>query len=192
MGNHVWASSKTWDPEGILSTIPAIGTVLLGNLAGRWIATARPLADRLSAMFAIGALLMVGGLMWHWVFPINKSLWTSSYVLFTAGMAAVTLGTIMWIVDVMQVRGWTKPFVIYGTNPLIAFAGSGVMARLIYSIFKVESEGKPIALQAWIHQTFFASWLSPMNASLAFAIAFVLLWLGILTLLYRRGIFLKV
>lgn len=192
MGNHLWVSGVRWDPEGILSTIPAVCTAILGNLAGRWIGERRPLTERLAGMSAVGSLAMMLGLMWHWVFPINKSLWTSSYVLFTGGMAALTLATIMWIVDFQKVRGWTRPFVIYGVNPIIAFIGSGVMARLIYSIIKVSSDGKRIPLQAWLYQTLFASWLTPMNASLAFAVAFVLFWYGVLYLLYRRNIILKV
>ena len=192
MGNHLWVSGVTWDPEGILSTIPAICTAMLGNLAGRWIAQRRPLSERLAGLSAVGSIGMMAGLMWHWVFPINKSLWTSSYVVFTAGMAALSLATIMWIVDFQKSRGWTKPFVIYGVNPIIAFIGSGVMARLIYSIIKVDSGGKRIPLQAWLYQTFFASWLTPVNASLAFALAFVLFWYGILYVLYRKNIILKV
>jgi predicted acyltransferase len=191
-GNHLWVNSRTWDPEGPFSTIPAIGTAMLGIICGRWIASPRPLSDRLAGMFAVGSLAMMAGLMWHWSFPINKSLWTSSYVLFTGGMAAVTLATCMWIIDEHRITGWTKPFVIYGMNPIIAFVGSGIMARLIYSIFKVESDGQRIALQAWIYQTFYASWLAPRDASLLFAITFVLVWLAILWVLYRRQIFLKV
>jgi predicted acyltransferase len=192
LGNHLWASSRTWDPEGILSTIPAVGTVMLGNLAGRWIGQRRPLTERLSGLFAAGALGMLVGSMWNWVFPINKSLWTSSYTVFAAGIAAVSLATIMWIVDFQKVRGWTRFFVVYGLNPTIAFVGSGVMARCIYSIFKVTVDGKRTSLQAGIHQTLFASWLDPINASLAFAIACVLFWYGILYILYRRNIILKV
>jgi len=192
LGNHTWVNSVTWDPEGIFSTIPAIGTAMLGNLAGQWIATKRPLAERLNGMFAAGALGMMGGLMWNWSFPINKSIWTSSYVLFSAGMAIVAIATIMWIVDVHQVKRWTKPFVIYGMNPMVAFVGSGVMARCIYSIFKVNYGGKPIALQSAIYQAAFASWLEPVNASLAFALTFVLFWFGILYVLYRKRIFFKV
>ena len=190
-GNHLWVNSRTWDPEGPFSTIPAIGTAMLGIICGRWIASPRPLSERLAGMFAVGSLAMMAGLMWHWSFPINKSLWTSSYVLFTGGMAAVTLATCMWIIDEHRIAGWTKPFVIYGMNPIIAFVGSGIMARLIYSIFKVESNGQRIALQAWIYQTFYASWLAPRDASLLFAITFVLVWLAILWVLYRRRIFIK-
>lgn len=192
LGNHTWVSSVTWDPEGVLSTVPAIATAMLGNLAGRWIAEKRPLTERLAGLFAAGALAMMVGLMWHWVFPINKSLWTSSYTLFTGGMACVALATVMWIVDFHKVRGWTKPFVVFGVNPIIAFIGSGVMARLIYSIIKVTQDGKRIPFQAWLYQHLFASWLSPINASLAFALAFVGFWYAILYYLYKRNIVLKV
>ena len=176
LGNHLWVSSQTWDPEGIFSTIPAIGTAMLGNLAGQWLSVRRPLTERLNGMFAVGALGMMVGLMWNWSFPINKSLWTSSYVVFSAGMAAVAIATIMWIVDVQRIRGWTKPFVVYGMNPMVAFVGSGVMARCIYSIFTVNYDGKKISLEAAIYRSLFASWLEPVNASLAFAITFVSFW----------------
>ena len=192
LDGHLWSQSKTWDPEGVLSTIPAIGTAMLGVFAGRWLGSARPLSERLTAMFAVGALLMMAGLMWHWSFPINKSLWTSSYVLFTGGMAATALATILWITDVERITWWTRPFVIYGVNPIIAFVGSGMMARTIYSLWTVDDAGKATAIQSVIHQGAFASWLEPRNASLAFAVSFVLLWLGVLTLLQRRGIVFKI
>jgi predicted acyltransferase len=192
LGNHLWINSRTWDPEGILSTAGAIGTALLGNLAGRWIAEPRPLLERIAGLFAAGAIAMMVGLMWHWSFPINKNIWTSSYVVFTAGLASVSLATILWLVEIQNWRAWTKPFVTYGLNPMVAFVGSAIMARLIYSILKVESDGQRIALQAWIFRTFFASWLSPMTASLAFALAFVAFWYGVLLLLQRRNIVFRV
>ncbi len=192
LGNHTWVNSVTWDPEGLFSTIPAIGTTMLGNLAGQWIGTRRPLLERLSGLFAAGALGMMAGLMWNWSFPINKSIWTSSYVVFTAGMAAVAIATIMWIVDVQQIKRWTKPLVIYGMNPMVAFVGSGVMARCIYSIFTVNYHGKSTALQTAMYESMFHSWLDPVNASLAFAIAFVLFWFAILYFLYKKRIFFKV
>ncbi len=192
LGNHTWVNSLTWDPEGIFSTIPAIATAMLGNLAGQWIGTKRQLVDRLNGLFAVGALGMMAGLVWNWVFPINKSIWTSSYVVFGAGMACVSLATIMWIVDVQGWKRWTKPFVIYGMNPMVAFVGSGVMARCIYSIFTVNYHGQTIPLETGIYQALFASWLDPVNASLAFAITFVLFWFGILYALYRKQIFFKV
>ncbi|MCC7055418.1 MAG: DUF5009 domain-containing protein [Gemmatimonadaceae bacterium] len=190
--NHLWASAKTWDPEGLLSTLPAVGTMMLGQLAGRWIGTNRPLAERLNGLFATGALLLVVGLMWHWVFPINKSLWTSSYVVFTAGMAAVTLATCMWLIDVRGWKRWTKFFVIYGTNPMIAFVGSGLMARITVTLWKVPTAEGPVSVQWVVYRTLFEPILEPRVASLGYAVTFVLFWFLILWALWRRNIFLKV
>jgi len=191
--NHTWSGSVTFDPEGPMSTIPAIATAMLGVIAGRWIVQKeKPLLERISGMFAAGAIGMMVGLMWNWAFPINKNLWTSSYVIFTAGMACVAIATIMWIVDYCNVKWWTKPFVIYGVNPIVAFVGSGVLARLIYTLWHVSYNGKSVAIQDAIYQILFLPWLPPRVASLAFAVSFVLLWYGILTVLYRRNIILKV
>ncbi|HEV7595738.1 MAG TPA: DUF5009 domain-containing protein, partial [Gemmatimonadaceae bacterium] len=180
--NHTWTGSVTFDPEGPMSTIPAIATAMLGVLAGRWIAQRdKQLLERIVGLFAAGSIGMMVGLMWNWSFPINKNLWTSSYVIFTAGMACVALATIMWIVDYCNVKWWTKPFVVFGVNPIVAFVGSGVLARLIYTLWHVTYNGKVVAVQDAIYQIVFLPWLPPRVASLAFAIAFVLLWYGILT-----------
>jgi predicted acyltransferase len=191
--NHTWTGSVTFDPEGPFSTLPAIATAMLGVIAGTWIARKdKQLLERISGLFAAGAIGMVVGLMWNWSFPINKNLWTSSYVVFTAGMACVTLATVMWIVDYVGVKWWTKPFVVYGVNPIVAFVGSGVLARLIYTLWHVDYQGKSVAVQDAIYQAVFLPWLPPRVASLAFALTFVLLWYGILLVLYRRKIILKV
>lgn len=190
--NHIWTGSVTYDPEGPLSTIPAIGTAMLGIFAGRWIMQRRPLVERIAGLFAVGSLGMVIGLMWNWVFPINKNLWTSSYVIFTAGMACVALATIMWIVDLNNMKRWTKPAVIYGMNPIVAFVGSGVLARCIYTLWKVDYAGKPTPMETVIYNTAFASWFEPRVASLTMAVVTVLFWFGVLYVMYRRRIFLKV
>ena len=192
LGGHLWINSVTWDPEGPLSTIPAIGTAMLGIFAGRWLAERRPLDERLNGLFAAGALGMMVGLMWNWSFPINKSLWTSSYVVFTAGMACISIATISWIIDVKGVTWWTRPVVIYGINPIIAFVGSGMMARLIYSVWKVDFHGARTSVQAVVYETVFQPWLAPRNASLAFALCFVLFWYLILWALARKNIIFKV
>ncbi len=190
---HLWSGSRTWDPEGLLSTLPAVATVLLGALTGAWLAErARPLGDRLAAMFAVGAMLMVVGACWGWVFPINKGLWTSSYVVFTGGMAAVTLATCLWLIDVQQVRWWTWPFVVYGVNPLVAFVGSGLMARLVGGMIVWETATGRVSLQQWVFREWFAPLASPRNASLLYALAFVAFWYIILSVLHRRGIVVKV
>jgi predicted acyltransferase len=189
--NHMWVGSKTWDPEGLLSTIPATGTVLLGVLTARWIREDRPLSERLTALFAAGALAMMAGLMWHWSFPIAKNLWTSSYVLFTGGCAAVTLATCMWLIDVEHVMWWTKPFLIYGLNPLAAFVASGFLGRLLYTLIRVPTANGLVPLETAIYEGAFAPWLEPRDASLMFAIAWVLLFLFLAWLLWRKNIVIK-
>lgn len=191
--NHLWSGSKTWDPEGLLSTMPAIGTVILGTFAGRWIARRDiELNSRLSALFSVGAITMMLGLVWNWFFPINKSLWTSSYVLFCGGMATVVLATCLWIIDVRGVRAWTRPFVVYGLNPMLAFLGSGMMARMMGSMIMINVNGTDTPLQAVVYNNVYASWLAPINASLAYAITFVAFWYVLLLIAKKRGFVLKV
>jgi predicted acyltransferase len=190
--NHIWSSTKTWDPEGPLSTLPAIATAMLGVFAGRWIGDkSRPLIERITTLYGAGCLAMLGGSLWSWVFPINKNLWTSSYVLFTAGFACLALATCLWLIDVRHVRGWTRPFVIYGVNPLVAFAGSGVMARLIDSLLKVEVEGKKVSLHQLSYDRLFAPFFAARFGSLLWGLCFVGFWLLILALLHRRNIIVK-
>ena len=190
--NHLWKGSQTWDPEGLLSTLPAIGTTLLGVLAGGWIGSKRPLIERIAGLLAVGAIGMMVGLMWNWSFPIAKNLWTSSYVVFTAGMACVALGVCMWLIDVHRFTRWTRPFLIFGRNPIVAFVASGFVARLLYTLIKVPSEGGMIPLQQAIYRSLFASWLPPFDASLAFACCFVLAFLALLWELDRRNVILKI
>jgi predicted acyltransferase len=192
LDGHLWAETKTWDPEGPLSTLPAIATGLLGVAAGRLLTRAEPLAERINWLFGAGAIGMVLGLVWNWVFPINKNLWTSSYVLFTGGMAAVALATCIWLIEFRKVIWWTGPFVAFGVNPIVAFVGSGMMERLIYSVVTVSYRGETIPLEAVIYRAAFAPWLPPRAASLAFALAFVALWYVVLAVLWRRRIVLKV
>lgn len=190
--DHIWQGSRTWDPEGPLSTVPAIGTAMLGVFAGRWITAERPLEARIAGLSVVGGMAMAAGLMWGWSFPINKNLWTSSYVLFTGGMAVAVLAACLWVIDARGLRGWARPFAVYGTNPMIAFVGSGIMARALGSLVRVEWHGSRESLQAALHRGAFAGWLAPRNASLAYAVCFVLVWYGILAVLHRRGIVFRV
>lgn len=190
--NHMWASAKTWDPEGILSTFPAIVTVLLGIFAGEWIRGERTPAERATGLFFAGNALMAAGLAWNAAFPINKNLWTSSYVLFMGGMAMVGLAMCYWLADVKGKRWWTRPFVVFGTNAIAAFFLSGVFARLLNLVKVPGGATGTQPVKAWIYQHLFATWLSPIDASLAFAIVFVLLWWAIMEVFYRRRIFIKV
>ena len=190
-GKHVWAQARVYDPEGLLSTIPAIATALMGVLTGQWLRTEKSRYEKAAGMFVVGAVCVAIGWAWNAFFPINKALWTSSYVFFTGGLALQFLSICYWLIDIKGYRRWAKPFEVFGLNAIALYVGSGLMARLIGIIKVPDADGTRVALKTWIYDGLFASWLTPVNASLAFAIAFVMLWLGLMWLLYWRKIFIR-
>ena len=192
LGPHIWKQGKVYDPEGLLSTIPAIATTLTGVLTGHWLRSRRTQFEKVGGMFFAGALAVVIGWIWNSWFPINKSLWTSSYVLFTTGFGLQLLAICYWLVDIKGYKRWAKPFVIFGTNALALFVFSGLLARLMGIIKVPQSDGKSIALQPYIFKNLFASWASPINASLFFAITYIFFWLFPMWVLYRKRIFIRV
>jgi predicted acyltransferase len=191
-GRHVWRQAKVYDPEGILSTIPAISTTLIGVLTGHLLRSRRTALEKVSAMFVAGVAGVVVGWVWNYWFPVNKALWTSSYVLFAAGLALQLLAVCYWLVDIKGYRRWAKPFVVFGTNALALYFLAELSANLISIIGFKRGDGVWAPLQTIIYDNLFASWASPLNASLAFAVCTVLFWLGVMSLLYRRRIFIKV
>ncbi|HEY0174241.1 MAG TPA: DUF5009 domain-containing protein [Pyrinomonadaceae bacterium] len=191
-GGHVWRQAKVYDPEGILSTLGALATTLAGVLTGHLLRSRRGDFEKVALMFVAGAAGVVAGWAWNFWLPANKALWTSSYVLLTAGMALQLLAVCYWLIDLKGYRRWAFPFVVFGTNALAAFFLTGLCAKLLGLIKLAGADGKQVALQTVIYRNVFASWLAPVNASLAFAVCFVLVWLGLMWLLYRRGVFIKV
>jgi predicted acyltransferase len=189
--SHLWAASRTWDPEGLLSTLPAIATTITGILAGEWIRSDRQPIEKTAGMLIAGNVALAVGLAWGAVFPINKSLWTSSYVVFTSGMALIVLALCYWLIDVRGRRRWAAPFVAFGMNAIAAFFLSGLLARIMGLVHVGAGEGAP-TLKGWIYSNVFASWAAPINASLAFALAFTGFWLGIMVVLHRRRIHIRV
>jgi len=209
--NHIWRAGKVFDPEGILSTLPAIVTTISGVLTGTWLLKGSPpyeggvaaasadgvvLSDarlnKVAGLFFFGVVLVALGWIWNVYFPFNKSLWTSSYVVFTSGLALCTLGVCYWLIDIKGYRKWSRPFVIFGVNALALFVFSGIMARMI-GAYRVSSiEDKPMAVQKWVFDTIFSAVAQPVDASLLYAISFILFWLFLMWLLYRKGIFIRV
>jgi predicted acyltransferase len=203
-GPHVWKQGVVYDPEGLLSTMGALATTLFGVLTGYLIrAKDKTPIEKVALMFVTGFACIIVGWSWNPWFPINKSLWTSSYVFFTAGLALEFLALCYWLIDIKGYKAWTKPFVIFGVNAIVLFVGTGVMARLagmnsgfmgkFTSLLHINKpDGSPQAIQPFIYNHLFASWLAPNNASLAFAISFILLWLFLMWLLYRKNIIIKI
>lgn len=187
LDGHLWSQAKTWDPEGLLSTIPSVGTCLAGVLTGTWMRRKMEEYAKWSAMFAVGFLLVVVGLLWGEVFPINKKIWTSSYVLYHSGWALLTLGTVWWLVDVKGYDGWIKPFLWFGMNPLFIYILHSLISKIMWAISVGDG-----SLYSWVYQNIFLTWLSPKNASLAFALMMVSMNLLVAWILYKRKIFVKV
>jgi len=189
LGPHVWTVSRFYDPEGLLSSLPAVATTLLGVLAGHWLRVAGT-ARRVTGGLVLGGLAATAvGWLWGQSFPINKSLWTSSYALFMAGLAALALAACYWLIEGRRWRRLAGPFVVLGITALPLFFLSSLMARLLLLI-RVGPE--QVRLQAWLFDRLFASWLPPIDASLAYALAYVLLWWGLMWALSRTGVRLRV
>ncbi len=188
--NHLYKGGP-FDPEGLFSSLPAVVTVLLGYFAGDWIRN-QPIQSRTSMgllLLGIGSLIL--GWLWGFVFPINKQLWTSSYVLFSAGWALLIFAACYELIEVRRIRRWGFPFQVMGLNAIFVFVVSGLVVRLLYKTKIGLGEDAP-SMYTWIYETFFRPWAGDFNGSLLFAIASVLFWWSILYLLYRKGWFFKV
>ncbi|MEY4646913.1 MAG: hypothetical protein RIQ98_749 [Bacteroidota bacterium] len=179
---HLWSVTNTWDPEGILSTIPAFATGILGMLAGLYFRT----QTRLLAIAGLACIVL--GAVWDLNFPINKALWTSSFVLFTGGWAILLLSFLYYLIDVLGYQKWTKPFVIFGVNPMLVFFFSGIIPRAL-NMLEIEGRG----ITAYLQDVLFASRISdPYLASFAGALTYLIIWYLILRIFYRRGLLFKV
>lgn len=200
MGKHnykfIKATNNWHDPEGLLSTIPAIATTTLGAITGYWIKKKTVDAyEKVASMMVWGLALVIGGWYWGFFFPINKNLWSPSFVLFTAGWSLLGLGATMWLVDIKNIRWWTKPFIILGTNAILAFFTVGVVGRIIGSIKIGEGESSR-TLRTLIYKDFydgvFSKYFGEQFSSMLFGLTFVAIWVFLLSFLYRRKIFLRV
>jgi predicted acyltransferase len=188
LGGHLW--TPDFDPEGLLSTLPAVATCLLGTFAGERLLADRPPADRTVGLFLAGAALMVAGLVWSSWFPINKGLWSSSYVLFTGGVAGQALAACYWLIDVQGRARWAHPAYVFGTNALFAFVLSGLVARLL-SLWKIMTPGGAVPAPRWLFEQVLSPATGPMIGSLTYALANVALIFLLTAVLYRRRIFIK-
>ncbi|WP_426061886.1 acyltransferase family protein [Hymenobacter sp. B1770] len=191
---HLWKQSKTWDPEGLLGTLPSLGTGLLGVLTAQGLRCPSPEpAAKVAWLFVAAGAVIILGLCWAPWFPINKALWTSSYVLYTGGLAMAGLAALYWICDVQGYRSWTQPALVYGVNAILVFCLSALLSRT-FALFSLPGpSGKTVGLKEWLYQWGIAPFFSdPRMASLVGAVALVLIWLGILSWMYKKRVILKV
>ncbi len=203
IGTHVWKVARTWDPEGTVSTIPAIATCLFGILAGHLLRSRRTAAEKTAWLMVAGALLMWLGLVMDFWLPINKGLWTSSYAVFMAGLAMLCLGVYYWFIDVKGCQTFVKPFAVYGMNAITVFVLAGIIGRISFEIKIAMADGKSVSLKTWLFDKLFAPFASPdtaplfgfvaspKNASLMWALMYVVVLYLVAWAMYRKKWFVK-
>jgi|TARA_B100000035_G_scaffold36672_1_gene27775 predicted acyltransferase len=181
-----------FDPEGVLSTIPAVVTTLSGVFVGNMLR--RHLSPREKAIqliiWGLSGILLGNAL--NIMIPINKQLWTPSYVFLTSGWACLILSIFYWLIEIKNIKSWAKPFIVFGSNSIIVFVASGILVTTILKIKIHLNDGSITSLYNWIYKYLFVSWAEDLNGSLFFAITWILLWLGVLWILYIRKIFIKI
>jgi predicted acyltransferase len=194
--NHVWKGKGIpFDPEGLLSTIPSVVTVLLGWWAARIIGTNkhdRALAFR--TLIYTGVALTVAGLIWSLVFPLNKYIWSSSYTLYTGGLATLLLGVSLWVLDIKLWRRWADFFLIYGTNPLFAYILAGVIVKTWINIKWTDASKKSgfTNVYQWLYSHTWGAIYEGKFGSMFFSFSFCLLIWLVCLYLYRRKVFIKI
>jgi predicted acyltransferase len=192
---HLWVwgvtpgYGVTYDPEGILSTVPAIATTLLGVMTGEFLRRRGDLAAKARYLGAAGIVLFITGLLLNPVFPINKRIWTSTFVLVSGGVALMMFATLLVLVDLKRWRGWTMPLLIFGSNAILAFALSNVITVLTD---RIHVGGTGLTFHEWANLHLFTTWLLPINASLAYALGILLFNLLLLWPLYWKRIFVRI
>jgi predicted acyltransferase len=195
--NHMWAwgltpgYGVTFDPEGLLSTLPAIASVLTGIVAGEWLRTEHSKNRKALALAGAGVVLVLIGWLLQPLLPLNKKIWTSTFALFSSGVSLLTFSTLYAILDVKRWRWWTPPALVLGTNAILAYTLSSVITTLTDRIHLNLRDVSVLTIHEWGYRCF-ATWLQPVHASLAYAIAIVLINLALVYPLYRRRIFLRV
>jgi predicted acyltransferase len=199
LAGHLWSKSGTWDPEGLVSTLPACASLLFGVLAGEWLKSRRSSAAHANGLALAGLACLAAGLVLDAVLmPINKNLWTPSYCVFMTGWSLLAFAAFFAVMDAAasaEVRHVSRkallPLTIYGMNALFLFALSGLVARLFAAIEIGGKLGTPVSLKSWLYAPIQALPLSPENASLAFAIAFNAAMLGVAWLMWKQRWFVK-
>lgn len=191
LAGHMWSHTKTWDPEGILSTLPSIATVLFGVLTGHALRRTGGSIRTLLVLAGSGLLLVFSGELMSLWFPINKNIWSPSFAVLMAGISTLVFTACCWLVDVNRIRAWARPFAVYGMNAIAIYVLAGVLADTL-NILKVPAGRETISLWNWIYTRMFVPLANPFNASLLFALAFVLVLYAVAYFLYRRGWFIKV
>jgi len=190
--NHMYKGfGVPFDPEGLLSTIPAICTVIFGYFIGDQVSRGSASGKTVVKLLLIGAGVAGLGYLWGMVFPINKALWTSSYVLYTGGLATILLSVIFLIADVLKFKAWGTFFIVFGTNAIFTFALTAIWTKLMLYVIKIPSGGDKISFYNWFYQKVCVPVAGNLNGSLLFAVIQVLLLWFVALILYKKKIMIR-
>ncbi|SNR73948.1 acyltransferase family protein [Lutibacter flavus] len=192
--NHLYSGfGIPFDPEGLLSSIPSVGTLLLGYFSGRLIELSGDTMVAVKKLLMYGAVFVFIGFIWSFLFPINKPLWSSSYVLYAGGWAMVFLAFLLWIIDVKSFKKWAVPFIHFGTNPLAIYMFSGIYVSVIAYFVRIQiASGEILNGYGYLYSEIFVPLAGNMNGSLLFAITHIIFFWFLTYILYRRKIFIKI
>jgi predicted acyltransferase len=192
LGKHIYAYTGTYDPEGLLSTLPALATALIGVLAGQYLKSSPTPKAKTVKLLLFGSVSIPIGLVWNFWFPINKNLWTSSYVFFTGGIALLILAVCFYTIDTRGYTSWTKPFTILGLNAILIYVLSEIVnLALIYARISL-TENTSTSLKSLIYERLFSSWAGPLHGSFLYALAYLAFCWAVAAILYRKRIFVKI
>jgi predicted acyltransferase len=190
---HMWSYyDNTWDPEGIISTIPAISTTLFGVLTGQWLMSSASEGKKVAGLICAGLILLAAGSILDYWMPINKSIWTSSFSIFMAGLALVFLAIFHLFIDVVGISGWAKPFIILGLNPITIYVLSQILDNSLRSMDLIISKGNRMTCQDFLFHQFCIPYAEAKTASLLYALGILICMLLVAWIMWRKRLFIKV
>lgn len=192
LGSHLWYYTETWDPEGLFSTIPAISTTFIGIFTGNLLLSDKTKSEKNLILFISAAVLLIVSYLWNLHFPINKNLWTSSYVLFTGGTALAIYGLTYWVIELKGYDKYFKIFISLGMNAIIIYFFSELITKILYEILVPLNSEHITSLKEFIFDHFFIKIISPEFGSIIYSLLYLTIWLIISIILFRKRIFIKV
>jgi predicted acyltransferase len=192
LGTNHLHGGHALDPTGLFSSIPAVVHVLWGYLLGRMISLKADRKDLVLSMFILGIPPILAAQVWDYFFPINKTLWTSSYVLYTTGWAFITLAFFIWLMDIKQIKKWAYPLLVFGINPLFAYIFASLWVKVVAYWMVIPSGGKNISIQEWLYDSVCVPLAGNLNGSLLYSILTMIFYWAILSVLYNKKIYIKI
>ncbi|MBN1300201.1 MAG: DUF5009 domain-containing protein [Melioribacteraceae bacterium] len=192
LGSHLWEYTETWDPEGILSTFPAITTTFIGIFTGALLGSDKSNTEKNLMIFVAGSIMITAGYIWDFAFPINKNMWSSSFVLYTGGIALLFYAICFWLIEISGKTKWAYAFKVFGMNAIAVYFLSEIVGKILYEILITYPDGSVTSLKEYIYSEYLMNLITPEIGSLVWAITFLSVNYIVVFILFRRRIFIKI